>query len=85
MEMSPDCFIDKFLDAVHAKFNFPNYLKDIPAAVLKVYRDKDAFGTLDGLLKVGFFISNFGASENQALYVLVPSGTDCVDRARKYP
>jgi hypothetical protein len=92
--------VDDLRDAVHAKYNMPGYLKDIPSGVLKVYRDAAHFHArnLEGPLKASTSLKGSedsdekapGKSEENALIVLVPNVANrvlffrFVDSSRSY-
>ena len=76
--------IDQFRDAVKAKYDTPNYLKDIPSSVLLVYKNKSAFdnrhadidGRKENPLEEDSLVDDFGTSKKEALIVVVPSSDE---------
>ena len=73
--------VDQFRDAVKAKYDQPNYLKDIPAAATLVYKNKSAFDKRDAAFDEGkeepleedSLVDGLGTSKKEALVVVVPS------------
>ena len=79
--LPPGSVIAQFRDAVKAKYDQPNYLKDIPSGTLIVYKNKAAFDKRNAdegkedPLEEDSFIKNLGITEEDALIVAVPSPT----------
>jgi hypothetical protein len=71
--------VDDFRDAVKLKYDKPNYLKDIPASALLVYKNKVAFGNRNAdevkehPLDEDYPIDGLGTSMKEALVVVVQS------------
>ena len=66
-----------FRDAVKAKYDKPNYLKDIPSGALLVYKNKDAFDKRnyanqekEDSLKEVALLDGLGKSTKEALIVV---------------
>ena len=70
-----------FRDAVKTKYDQPGYLKEIPSGALLVYKNKFAFDKRNATekdkeeppLKSSFPLDGLGATEEDALVVVVPS------------
>ena len=82
VRLPEDAIVAECRDAIHAKYDKPGYLKDIPAGVLTVYKNAAHFHARDteGPLKASTPLKPgdleegaLGASEDEALIVLVPS------------
>ena len=82
VRLPEDAIVADLRKAVHAEYDKPGYLKDIPAGVLTVYKNaahihaRDTEGPLKAStpLKPGDLEEGaLGASEDEALIVLVPS------------
>ena len=75
-----------FRDAVKAKYDKPNYLKDIPSGALLVYKNKDAFDKRNYVneekeepLEEDSLLDGLGKSKKEALVVVVPSIKNATD------
>ena len=72
--------VDQFREAVQAKYDKPNYLKDIPSGSLLVYKNKAAFDKRNSHegkeepLKSSLPLHGLGETEEGALVVVVPEG-----------
>jgi hypothetical protein len=68
--------IDQFRDAVKVKYDQPNFLKEIPAATLQVFKNKSAYNEDKDKdkapLKSSRPLDGLGLDEDQALLVMVP-------------
>ena len=84
VSLPPGSVIAQFRDAVKAKYDQPNYLKDIPSGTLFVYKNKAAFDKRNATADDGkeepveedSFINGLGASKKEALIVVVPSSVE---------
>ena len=74
--------VDQFREAVKAKYDQPNYLKDIPSGTLIVYKNKEAFDKRHAQegkqepLKSSLPLDGLGATDEEALIIAVPPSTN---------
>ena len=75
VRLPEDAIVAECRDAIHAKYDKPGYLKDIPAGVLTVYKNAAHFHARDteGPLEEDAELGVMGKSKKDALIVLVPS------------
>jgi hypothetical protein len=81
VSLPPGSVVVQFRDAVQAKYDKPNYLKDIPSGALIVYKNKAAFVKRNAAPEEGkeepleedCLIDGLGISMKEALIVVVPS------------
>ena len=67
--------VDQLRDAVHLKYDKPNYLKDIPSGALLVYKNRTAFDEgVEKPLDPTESLGSLGSKENM-LVVVVPSSS----------
>ena len=88
VRLPEDAIVADLRDAIHAKYDKPGYLQDIPAGVLTVFRNAAHFSAreTEGPLRASTPLNApgeleetaLGASEDEALIVLVPSPSGTV-------
>jgi hypothetical protein len=77
VSLSTNSLLVQFRDAVKAKFDQPEYLRDLPSALLVVYKNKDAFSKRDAKekqlpLKSSQSLDKLGTTDVDPLIVVVP-------------
>ena len=88
VKLPEDAIVEDVIDAIHAKYDKPGYLQDIPAGVLTVFRNAAHFSAreTEGPLRASTPLNApgeleetaLGASEDETLIVLVPSPSGTV-------
>ena len=73
VKIAADADADDLRNAIKIKFDSPEYLRDVSAGTLKIYKNKNSFDQKESPLDEEDPIGTLGGSKREALVVVVPT------------